>query len=72
DKISINRYSYPYSSSLKEQVAEFEKKMIIDVLKLKKTIRKTASELKLSHPALIKKMQKYEIKVDKIVTTGNI
>ncbi|MBF0376264.1 MAG: sigma 54-interacting transcriptional regulator [Desulfamplus sp.] len=70
-KLDINRESYPYSSSLKEQVAEFEKKMIIDILKLKKTIRKTASELKISHPALLKKMQKYDIRIDKIVTTGN-
>ncbi len=48
--------------SLKEQVADLEKKIIIRTLKTAKTIRQSARVLKISHPALINKMKKYKIK----------
>jgi transcriptional regulator of aroF, aroG, tyrA and aromatic amino acid transport len=57
--------------SIKDQVAELEKKIIIDALENKKTIRKSAAALYISHPALLKKMKKYSIKLDTIVTNGN-
>ena len=46
---------------LKEQVADLEKKIIINTLKTHKTIRQSAKILKISHPALINKMKKYQI-----------
>jgi len=59
------------SISLKDQVSDFEKKIVVDSLRSKKTVRKAAAALKISHPALLKKMQKYDIKLNKTVTTGN-
>jgi transcriptional regulator of aroF, aroG, tyrA and aromatic amino acid transport len=49
-------------ASLKEQIAAYEQQIIVDALKIDKTIRKTARTLKISHPALIKKMRKYNIR----------
>jgi transcriptional regulator of aroF, aroG, tyrA and aromatic amino acid transport len=49
-------------ASLKERIAEHEQQIIIDALKIDKSIRKTARTLKISHPALIKKMRKYNIR----------
>ena len=49
-------------ASLKERLAEYEQQIIVDALKMNKTIRKTARRLKISHPALINKMRKYNIK----------
>jgi transcriptional regulator of aroF, aroG, tyrA and aromatic amino acid transport len=49
-------------ASLKERIAEYEQQIIIDALKIDKSIRKTARTLKISHPALIKKMRKYNIR----------
>lgn len=57
--------------SLKERVAELEQKIIVETLKIAKTIRQTARTLKISHPALIKKMRKYNIKKVTRVTSGN-
>ncbi|MCP4686483.1 MAG: AAA domain-containing protein, partial [Desulfobacterales bacterium] len=47
--------------SLKERIGDYEKAIIIKALDHAKTIRKAARHLKLSHPALIKKMRKYNI-----------
>jgi transcriptional regulator of aroF, aroG, tyrA and aromatic amino acid transport len=60
----------PISLSLKEQVAELEQEIIVKALKRNKTIRKTARSLKISHPALIKKMRKYDIKTVTRITAG--
>ena len=49
-------------ASLKERMAEYEQQIIVDAFKIDKTIRKTARTLKISHPALIKKMRKYNIR----------
>lgn len=49
-------------ASLKERMAQYEQQIIVDALKIDKTIRKTARTLKISHPALIKKMRKYNIR----------
>jgi transcriptional regulator of aroF, aroG, tyrA and aromatic amino acid transport len=49
-------------ASLKERIAAYEQQIIVDALKIDKTIRKTARTLKISHPALIKKMRKYKIR----------
>jgi len=57
--------------SLKCQVSEFEKKIVFEALQKRKTVRKAAAALKISHPALLKKMQKYDIKLDRTVTTGS-
>ncbi|SLM32484.1 PAS modulated sigma54 specific transcriptional regulator, Fis family [Desulfamplus magnetovallimortis] len=56
---------------IKEQVAELEKRIIVDALKNLKTVRKSALALGISHPALLKKMKKYDIKMDVLITTGN-
>jgi transcriptional regulator with PAS, ATPase and Fis domain len=57
------------NQSLKEQVAELEKKVIVTTLKKCKTIRKSARALSISHPALINKMKKYKIqKISRIHT----
>lgn len=50
------------NASLKERVADLEQDIISDTLKYAKTIRQTARALKISHPALLKKMRKYNIK----------
>ena len=52
----------PSKASLKERIAEYEQQIIVDALKIDKTIRKTARRLKISHSALINKMRKYNIK----------
>ncbi len=57
--------------SLKEQIADLEKKIIMQALKSAKTVRKTARTLKISHPALLKKMQKYDIRKVMQVTSGS-
>ena len=49
------------NASLKERIAEYEQQIIVEALKIDKTIRQTARTLKISHPALIKKMRKYGI-----------
>jgi transcriptional regulator of aroF, aroG, tyrA and aromatic amino acid transport len=59
---SMSDGSVTSQSSLKEQVAELEKKIIFNTLKAAKTIRQCGRILKISHPALIKKMKKYNIK----------
>jgi len=48
--------------SLKTQVANLEKQIIVNALKSEKTIRQAAKALEISHPALINKMKKYKIK----------
>lgn len=48
-------------SSLKDQVAELERKIIVATLKKAKTIRQSARILNISHPALMNKMKKYNI-----------
>jgi PAS domain S-box-containing protein len=58
-------------SSLKERIADLEQEIIVETLKSAKTIRQTARSLKISHPALIKKMKKYDIKTVTRVTRGN-
>lgn len=63
--------STPGNLSLKEQVAELEQEIIIKALTRNKTIRKTARTLKISHPALIKKMRKYDIKTVTQITAGH-
>jgi transcriptional regulator with PAS, ATPase and Fis domain len=47
---------------LKEQVGQLEKRIIVNTLKTAKTIRQSARVLNISHPALINKMKKYNIK----------
>ena len=47
---------------LKNQVIEFEKKIIQQTFANNKSVRQTASALHISHPALLKKMKKYGIK----------
>ncbi len=50
------------AASLKEQVNQLEKKIIISTLKEAKSIRQGARLLNISHPALINKMKKYKIR----------
>jgi transcriptional regulator of aroF, aroG, tyrA and aromatic amino acid transport len=52
----------PENASLKERVAALEQEIISETLKHAKTIRQTARALQISHPALLKKMRKYNIK----------
>lgn len=47
---------------LKNQVGDFEKKIIEKTLAKRKSIRQTAKALQISHPALLKKMKKYGMK----------
>jgi PAS domain S-box-containing protein len=61
----------PDSSSLKKQIADLEQKIIVETLKSAKTVRQTARRLKISHPALLKKMQKYSIRTVRQVTQGD-
>lgn len=61
----------PDNSSLKERIADLEQRIIVETLKSAKTVRQTARTLKISHPALLKKMRKYEIKTVTRVTSGN-
>jgi transcriptional regulator of aroF, aroG, tyrA and aromatic amino acid transport len=54
--------SFPSSpSSLKQQVADLEKKIIVATLEKYKTVRQSARILEISHPALLNKMKKYQI-----------
>jgi PAS domain S-box-containing protein len=57
--------------SLKERVADLEQQIIVESLKQHKSVRSTARTLKISHPALLKKMQKYDIRTITQVRTGN-
>lgn len=57
--------------SLKERVADLEQQIIVESLKQHKTVRSTARTLKISHPALLKKMRKYDIRTITQVRTGN-
>ena len=56
---------------LADQVAEFEKRIIRTALNATTSIRSAARNLGLSHTALLKKMKKYELKMEIIRTTGN-
>ncbi len=47
---------------LKEQVNTLEKRIVVKALRSGKSIRQTAKMLKISHPALINKMRKHNIK----------
>lgn len=54
---------------LKVQVAEFEQRIVMAALKRTKSVRQAARRLQISHPALLKKMQKYKIKtVSKVIS----
>lgn len=69
----INSASTSYSATdlpLKKQVSDFEKKIIIKVMETGKSIRQAAKSLGMSHPALLKKLQKHEISLSKKVTIG--
>ncbi len=66
-----NRYYAGTNQSLKEQVAEFEKNIIVETFKSKKSVRQTARSLEISHPALLKKMKMHGLKTSKKVTIGN-
>lgn len=69
DSFSLTNKQLLTNQPLKEQVADLEKKVIVNTLKKYKTIRKSARILKISHPALINKMKKYKIqKISKIQT----
>lgn len=57
-------------SSIKEQVAEFESGIIRDALRKNGSIRKAARALAISHVGLMKKMEKYGIEVERLVTNG--
>ncbi|GAB6145379.1 sigma-54 interaction domain-containing protein [Desulfocicer niacini] len=57
---------------IREQVGELEKDIVQDTLKRLGTVRKAALALGISHPALLKKMKKYNIKLMQKVTTGNL
>ena len=56
---------------IREQVAELEKDIVQDTLKRLGTVRKAALGLGISHPALLKKMKKYDITIIQKVTNGN-
>ncbi len=52
----------PVDLSLKEQMAEYEKNLLQLALQSHGTIRGTARALGISHPALIQKIRKYQLK----------
>ena len=60
--LPISTDTIAYRRSLKDQVADIEKRIIIGALKTSKSIRQCANLLKISHPALINKMKKHKIK----------
>ncbi len=60
--LPLSSHSVTSSLSLKEQVADLEKRIIVNTLKKAKTIRQSARLIEISHPALINKMKKYNIK----------
>lgn len=62
---------YKETASLKEQVKELEIKILKKSLQKNKSIRKAAKELGISHTALIKKIQKLNIKLETKDTDGN-
>ena len=55
---------------LKSQVIEFEKRVIRQTFADSKSVRRTASVLQISHPALLKKMKKYGMKTIRTSTLG--
>lgn len=56
---------------IKKQVADLETKLIRHALEELRTVRKAAGVLGISHPALLKKMKKYDIVISQKVTSGN-
>ena len=54
--------SVQFVAPLKSQVIEFEKKIIEQTYADSKSVRRTATALRISHPALLKKMKKYGMK----------
>ncbi|WDP90859.1 MAG: sigma 54-interacting transcriptional regulator [Desulfobacter sp.] len=60
--IPMNHSPALTQSSLKSQVGELEKKIIVSALKTHHTIRQAARVLQISHPALLNKMKKYKIR----------
>jgi len=60
--LPLSSHSVTSSLPLKEQVADLEKRIIVNTLKKAKSIRQSAKLLAISHPALINKMKKYKIK----------
>jgi TyrR family helix-turn-helix protein len=57
--------------TLREQVAELERRILLDTLKSTKSIRQAARRLQISHPALLKKMRKYHIQRTVKVIAGS-
>jgi TyrR family helix-turn-helix protein/PAS domain S-box-containing protein len=53
--------------SLKEIMSKYEKEVLKEMLKVHKTIRKTAVQLKMDHSTIVRKLQKYEIHFEEIV-----
>ena len=49
--------------SLKQQLEEMEKQILISKLKVNISIRKNAKQLGLSHTALLNKIKKYNIEI---------
>ncbi|MBF0242320.1 MAG: sigma 54-interacting transcriptional regulator [Desulfamplus sp.] len=66
--LEASEINFSKNLSLKENVAKFEKSVIVDALNRKKTIRQAAKELQISHPALLKKMEKYCIKLNRAIS----
>ena len=58
--------------SLKENLAEYEIRLINDALSVSKSIREAARNLKISHTALLNKLKKYNFKMEVKRTIGNI
>lgn len=65
----LNSFTVPHTERpplhqkpLKNQVIEFEKRIIQQTFADSKSVRRTASVLQISHPALLKKMKKYGMK----------
>lgn len=52
----------PDETSLKEQVGEFERKIILGALNATSSIRQAAKKLKISHTALIRKIEKHKLR----------
>lgn len=48
-------------ASLKERIADYERKILVDVLNTTTSIRKAAQKLNISHTALINKIRKYNL-----------
>jgi len=66
--VSVNGHTI---RPIREQVADLEKKIVKQALEKMGTVRKAALTLGISHPALLKKMKKYDISIIKKVTSGN-